>query len=273
MASANAVIAPCALVDRVPAEIRKEIFSYVLEQRLPISVHYIMPRNEDGSRTRKWVFRPSYKRCYSTLRYEKEVFQLSAILVTCKLIHAEASKVLFSRNVFEFPTAASVPQFLATIGGPQYAIRSITISTYGQTSGKAFWDGLLPLVNLRSVKMPHRILCQAKSKPLKLPLLLQHMGPLLKSLHGRRKQQRQGPTCAIYYNSMILGRCACNTCGAKHYQLWLQAFRNAPPLNAAAIAYDRGRSHFEGKLYRLEREELVQRVRAMIGAAIEALDA
>ncbi|KAK6432896.1 hypothetical protein LTR95_010932 [Oleoguttula sp. CCFEE 5521] len=209
----NSAASLCLFTDQVPTEIRKQIFSYVLTKKNPISFCPVMPMGGDGRRKRVWAAQqcvPKYNKKYSKKNIpELEPTYFTALLATCKIFNVEASEVLFSCNVFSFPTSVVATKFIETIGGPKYAIKSIAIEKYHRTSPKTFWLSLLALVNLRTISIPHRELCQNKHGRVSLRHLQGHMAPLIRSLQQTYAQrglpidlrdlvqvsQQQGDTC------------------------------------------------------------------------------
>ncbi|KAK6422007.1 hypothetical protein LTR95_016735 [Oleoguttula sp. CCFEE 5521] len=177
---------PCVFVDRVPTEVRAQIFTYVLVWDEPIYFRYILPKDPEGKRKRKWVIDNG-----GSLLPGPELDNATALLKTCKTFRAEASEVLFSTNTFNFPSSTAVTKFLEEIGGPKHAIRAFSIQRYVLSTAEDFWLSLVPLLNLHSIKMPHHELCQTRAQPVKLQVMQQQMKPLLGALQTARTQKRQ----------------------------------------------------------------------------------
>nr|OQO22221.1 hypothetical protein B0A51_11925 [Rachicladosporium sp. CCFEE 5018] len=174
-------ITPCIFVDRVPTEVRAQIFSYVLAREEPIYFRYTLPKNAEGQRKRKWVIDND-----GSLLPGPDLDNTTALLRTCKTFRAEASEVLFSTNSFVFPSTTAVTKFLEEIGAPKHAIKALIIERYVLSTAEQFWHSLVPLVNLRTITLPHYELCQTRARPVKLHAVQQYMEPLLEVLHAAR---------------------------------------------------------------------------------------
>ncbi|KAK6422005.1 hypothetical protein LTR95_016733 [Oleoguttula sp. CCFEE 5521] len=233
---------PCPFTDTVPTEIRKEIFGYLLTKGSPIQFRYIVPPGPDGRRERKWIAVPDIKWNSQTRRNEATHYDIARLLGTCKLFRTEASEVLFSRNVFSFPTTSSVIKFLETIGGPKYAIRAIAVDEYIQSTSKQFWQSLLPL------KSGHNV------KPIKRDLLQKHMGPLLTMLRAAYDQRQQSIDLQDLVQVKDPEYWLCRGCATKHPE-----FRDVWSMSIAQCK----------ELRVPEYDELKESIRALIAAALQ----
>ncbi|OQO02181.1 hypothetical protein B0A48_11733 [Cryoendolithus antarcticus] len=126
-------------------------------------VRYLLLKVAEGKRNRKWVIDND-----ESLLPGPELDNTTALLKTCKTFWAEASEVLFSTNSFVFPSTAAVTKFLEEIGALEHAIKALIIERYVPSTAEQFWHSLVPLVNLRTITLPHYELCQARAQPVKL---------------------------------------------------------------------------------------------------------
>nr|OQO20932.1 hypothetical protein B0A51_12246 [Rachicladosporium sp. CCFEE 5018] len=214
----------CYLTDRLPPEIRKEIFGYVLTKPNPIEFTVTYPVNRNGSREQRYVVAGHQRNAShigqifdtTTREWVPEPARATALLMVCKLVHTEAEEVLYGSNIFKFLNTARLANFLTSFGGPAYAIKQVELHHYVVGSAKAFWRSLLPLVNLRRLAIGHSGLCRngAGAPGPRSELLVKHMTPLLKILKASYEVRRlaSNPADVLVIRTQRCLACSCK-CG------------------------------------------------------------
>nr|OQO22220.1 hypothetical protein B0A51_11924 [Rachicladosporium sp. CCFEE 5018] len=132
----------CYLTDRLPPEIRKEIFGYVLTKPNPIEFTVTYPVNRNGSREQRYVVAGHQRNAShigqifdtTTREWVPEPARATALLMVCKLVHTEAEEVLYGSNIFKFLNTARLANFLTSFGGPAYAIKQVELHHYVRAS-------------------------------------------------------------------------------------------------------------------------------------------
>ncbi|KAK6441365.1 hypothetical protein LTR95_002418 [Oleoguttula sp. CCFEE 5521] len=186
----------CTLTDRIPPEIRREIFSYLLVRDDQIEFRPKYSDHASGMRETHWTSRNHGRwRERSGERIFDERKTLSphgtAILRICKLVTREAGEVLYSCNVFRFSNLRCAGGFLGELGDLNSAIRHVILERFegGSTLVHGFWTGLLPLVNLRSLRLPHDVMCKAHRSKISMRTLQCRILPLLKGIRDSNAQK------------------------------------------------------------------------------------
>ncbi|OQO02182.1 hypothetical protein B0A48_11734 [Cryoendolithus antarcticus] len=222
--SPSATIMPppvCYLLDRIPIEIRKDIFSYVLTKEWPIQFAVV---RSSGKSSGKYVSRfhnrnskhPGQVYIPKTKSWVQAPLIVTALLQTCKQIQAEASEVFYGCNEFQFKTTSVAAGWLTTFEGPMHAIKVLDVGGDLTTkAAKGFWKALLPLVNLRVLKLEHIHLCpKSLSKSIRLTALQRELTPFLKVLRDSYKHQGLAANAAdvLQISNYRCWGCMC-TCG------------------------------------------------------------
>ncbi|KAK6428666.1 hypothetical protein LTR95_015187 [Oleoguttula sp. CCFEE 5521] len=177
----------------------------------------INPVNYKGPRRqRRNAQHPGQVYDSATRRWIRQPTSVTAVLLTCKVLHAEAEEVLYGCNTFSFETNTRLTKFLVSFDGPVHLIKMLKMDDYIIATAKAFWQALIPLVNLRRVSIGHYGFCRnrARTQGPTSALLVRHMTPLLKIL--KYSYCRQGltinPADVLEIFNTECGSCSC-ACG------------------------------------------------------------
>jgi hypothetical protein len=185
---------------KLPPEIRKEIYSYLLveDKRVVISrynEHQQYRTVRMGSYRNPNHIDSTYDR--DTQVWTKTAPGPDALLLVNKLVSQEAAQTLYGLNYFEFENIAALHCFLECIGDSRQHLRHISI--LGQSVLYRYkWevmDASLRLLTqasgLRSLELPHLAFCgtpfgRSATDP---RTLVQHCRPLLESLKASFERQ------------------------------------------------------------------------------------
>ena len=185
---------------KLPPEIRKEIYSYLLieEKRVVIS------RYKDKAQYRV-VRMGSYRnpnRTDSTYDRDTRVWTKAApgpdaLLLVNKLVSQEAAQVLYGLNHFEFENVAALQSFLENVGDSRQHLRHVALLgrsilyRYKWTAMDTSLRLLTQATGLRSLELPHIAFCgtlygKSATDP---RTFVQHCRPLLESLKASFERQ------------------------------------------------------------------------------------
>jgi hypothetical protein len=138
---------------RLPPEIRKEVFTYLLVEGETIQIKRFLgtksKRKYDTAALRSW-----------RTRRASEIFRVN------KLIREEAAQVLYGCNKFEFINAGALYHFLQQIGDARRHLRHVAIYQDGLTfmkSWKSMQQSIQVLASvrgLRTLEVSHDALCR-----------------------------------------------------------------------------------------------------------------
>jgi hypothetical protein len=191
---------------KLPPEIRKEIYAYLLVEHRKIGILRQQAKKQDGSVARIDHHRNKNHRGKfydrETREWEDARPCITSLLFVNKSVNAEATQVLYGFNEFEFVHAGALECFLRHVGLARQHIRSITLIGQGVLfkSGWAALNRSMKLLaratSLRSLQIHHLVLCGehgsngAAQEPIADPkTLVQHCKPLLKALQASLKKQ------------------------------------------------------------------------------------
>jgi hypothetical protein len=188
---------------KLPAEIRKEIYSYLLVERKKIGILRQQAKKQGGKVARIDHHRNKNHRGKF---YDRDARAwkdappcITSLLFVNKSVSAEASQVLYGFNKFEFVHAGALECFLRHVGPARQYIRSIALVGQGVLY-KTHWASfdrsvklLAQATSLRTLEVSHLVLCgersAAKQKAVTPQELVQHCKPLLKALQANFEKQ------------------------------------------------------------------------------------
>jgi hypothetical protein len=165
---------------KLPPEIRKEIYTYLLAEDIIIPIKHF------------YHFQGAENRCKpDTVALRLEEKRSSGVLRVNKLIKEEAVQVLYGYNKFEFMDAGVLHQFLGQIGDAKRHLRHVTMCRDGLVfmgSWKLMEQSIQMLASvkgLRTLEVPHSTLCRIGTLTNKIQIkeLVQHCKPLLAALN------------------------------------------------------------------------------------------
>ncbi|KAK6432897.1 hypothetical protein LTR95_010933 [Oleoguttula sp. CCFEE 5521] len=211
----------CTLMDKVPPEIRERIFSYLLVRDQPIEFIHLFTKEARAFEQAKWVIDTHYTDSWTALRVVDKTktrwtaaSRFAAILVTCKLFAREAGEVLYGKNNFRFDTSKAAWSFLGGLGRWRAAITEVIVNKLDNHK-KDLFLALSPLVNLRSLILPHTAFCTASRSVLSFRILKGALLPFPVALRTSYTQQgiRTDPMDILESGAEPCGRCRCgNLC-------------------------------------------------------------
>jgi hypothetical protein len=185
---------------KLPPELRKEIYSYLLveEKRIVISRY---KEHEQYRPVRMGSYRNPDHSDSTYDRYTKEWTKTApspdALLLVNKLVSQEAAQVLYGLNHFEFEHVAALQSFLECVGDSRQHLRRIALLGQGLIYAHK-WEAMdtsLRLMTqasgLRSLELPHLAFCgtpfgRSATDP---RTFVQHCKPLLESLKASFERQ------------------------------------------------------------------------------------
>lgn len=152
----------------LPAEMRNEVYRYLLEEDEPIRIclskaGVLARRNEIwASRSKK----PTRDRIYDSIKGEwiPAVPIISAIISVSKAVHAEAIHVLYSNNSFAIHRIHDIMKIVPALKKHARLLRHIKINYngYSKESAKEAFNSLLIAKNLRSFEICHKDICASQ---------------------------------------------------------------------------------------------------------------
>jgi hypothetical protein len=162
---------------KLPPEIRKEIYSYLLVEDETIRI--------------KRSIRAKSKHKYDTaaLRLRRRK-RSSQILRVNMLIREEAAQILYGCNKFEFFNAGALYHFLQQVGDARRHLRHVAIYQDGlmfMRSWKSMQQSIQILASvggLRTLEVSHDALCGSGTPKTSIKDLVQHCKPLLNALNA-----------------------------------------------------------------------------------------
>lgn len=166
---------------KLPPEIRKEIYTYLLVESKVIPVKRFLHKDE-----------ANFGEYLTTalLRHESPLRQARSVLRVSKLVNEEATQVLYGCNKFMFQHAGALRSFLNQIGDMKTHLRHVGISEGGyifMNSWKAMNDSIKVLASsargLRTLEFSHLAFCHRYQQVLQVKELVKHYKPLLQALH------------------------------------------------------------------------------------------
>ena len=185
---------------RLPPELRKEIYSYLLveEKRIVISRY---KEHKQYRPVRMGSYRNPDHTDSTYDRYTKVWTKTApgpdALLLVNKLVSQEAAQVLYGLNHFEFEHVAALQTFLENVGDSRQHLRRVAL--LGQAVIYSHqWDAmdtslrlLTQASGLRSLELPHLAFCgtpfgRSATNP---RTFVQHCKPLLESLRASFERQ------------------------------------------------------------------------------------
>lgn len=210
-------------LERLPLEIRKEIYKYVLVESKTIAIkRYINPQDRRrGEVARMNHHRNSLHR--GKIWHQRKKFWYDAppsstsVLLVNKRVGQEATPVFYS-NDFAFDTSRALQDFLAWIGDSKQYVRKAAIlhlSTMCNNSWNAMDHSLALLTaakGFRTFAFSHLAFCGRSSFLLDPKTLAKHFVPFLKSLHESRSALGLGANI-LDVVQIILPPCHCEHCG------------------------------------------------------------
>lgn len=213
-------------LERLPLEIRKEIYECVLAEAKTIAIkRYINPHDRRrGEIARVDNHRKSTNRGKIWNGRKKTWYDAppssTSILVVNKTVNREATPAFYSSNDFAFENSHALQDFLTWIGDSRQHLRKIAILDHGamfQNSWKSMDRSLALLTaakGFRAFAFSHSEFCGQSTavRYLDPKTLAKHFVPFLKSLHEAHS------TLGLSVNildvvKIILPPCHCDFCG------------------------------------------------------------
>jgi hypothetical protein len=189
---------------RLPPELRKEIYSYLLIEDDPITIsRYKEPKQHRVVRMGSYRNVNHHDEIYDPDKkaWKKAPPGPDALLVVNKLMNQEAAQVLYGFNHFEFENSAALQSFLECIGDSRQHLRHIAllgqgvIHRYKWAALDASLDLLLQAKGLRYLEFSHIDFCgavgarEAACWGGDTATLVNHCKPLLESLKASFESQ------------------------------------------------------------------------------------
>lgn len=190
---------------KLPPEIRKEIYSYLLVEPTKVGIlRQLVNKKAKVARMDHHRNKKHRKQIYDrdACKWKKAPPCITSLLLVNKLTSQEAAQVLYGFNKFEFLHSAALETFLINIGPSRQYIRDITINEQGvlYKGGWAAMDRSLELLyqvpSLRSIEISHLAFCgywsfaiNEKQWMVTPESLVRHCKPLLESLKATFESQ------------------------------------------------------------------------------------
>lgn len=210
---------------KLPPEIRKEIYSYLLVEPTKVGIlRQLVNKKAKVARMDHHRNKKHRKQVYDrdTRKWKKAPPCITSLLLVNKLTSQEAAQVLYGFNKFEFLHAAALETFLHNIGPSRQYLRDITIFGKGLFY-KGVWaamDRSLELLSqapsLRSIEISHIALCgnftgvADKNLTVTPEELVRRFKPLLESLKATFENQNLNLSIFDVIR-IVLPRCAYDT--------------------------------------------------------------
>jgi hypothetical protein len=207
---------------KLPPEIRKEIYSYLLVEPTKVGIlRQLVNKKAKVARMDHHRNKKHRKQIYDrdTRKWKKAPPCITSLLLVNKLTSQEAAQVLYGFNKFEFLHAAALETFLHNIGPCRQYLRDITIFGKGLFY-KGVWaamDRSLGLLSqtpsLRSIEISHVALCgnftgvADKNLTVTPEELVRHCKTLLESLKATFENQNLNLSIFDVIR-IVLPRCA-----------------------------------------------------------------
>ncbi|KAK4505219.1 hypothetical protein PRZ48_003182 [Zasmidium cellare] len=149
----------------LPAEVRMNIFGYILEEDKPITLQLIKWRSRPREVARKGHDRKRHHRGEVYDRSQRAWVPApptyTAIMFLNKQVYSEATQVLYGDNTFHFETTSALEDFLNLLGPRAQYLRFIEIGSYGYipTTARRAFKLLLKAKGLRKLQFDHHDFC------------------------------------------------------------------------------------------------------------------
>lgn len=142
-------------LEKLPPEIRNEIYALVLVQPEPLALCKFTGKQQKGVGERNnRSYRASRVKIERT-RSDKPKASNVALLCVNKKIHVEAAPVLYSRTKFRFKEANNMPRFLNSIGNNIQYLCHVGIYAFGWTYRGGFRGARHAIKALAAAKSMH----------------------------------------------------------------------------------------------------------------------
>ena len=170
-------------LEKLPPEIRKEIYTHLLVESEAIPIKRLLRAK------RKRLLQGKRKPNKGTIALQSWTGRSSGILRVNKLIGEEAAQVLYGYNKFEFLNAGALRHFLGQIGDAKRHLRHVSIYQDGilfMKSWNSFKQSIQLLASgtsLRTLEVSHSVLCPKGKLKLQIAELVEHCKPLLHALN------------------------------------------------------------------------------------------
>jgi len=161
---------------KLPPEIRKEIYTYLLVEPNIIAI--------------KRFLRAKSKHKYDTVALRLRTKRSTGILRVNKFVNDEAVKALYGCNKFEFLNAVALHHFIEQIGDARKYLRHVAIYQDGLTFMKSWKSmqqsiqALASVKGLRTLEVSHSALCRHGTPKSSIEDLVRRCKPLLHALNA-----------------------------------------------------------------------------------------
>jgi hypothetical protein len=250
-------------LEKLPPEIRKEIYTHLLVESETIMV--------------KRLLRGKRKRKHGTVALQSGTGRSSELLRVNKLISEEAAQVLYGYSKFEFQNTGALRQFLEQIGDSKRHLRHVAIYHEGLIFMNS-WNSLKQSIQilasvraLRTLEVSHSAFCGNGTVMLQTKELVEHCKPLLQALHDNFVEKRLSMSVFdIIRVSLPPSNCelngTCSELGKQHLRI---SFLREYTSRTHKLAIPLGQCRCHCREARQVNDELEQEIRQEVAEQLE----